>query len=238
MMDVVQQSTTLPVVNVTALWRGQEDEAKSRHGPLFPDSVRALIVGPSGCGKTNVVVSLLTGQFGLAFRNVYLYSTTDTQPMYAYLKQVCDGIAPFHSFTQHDSIVPPAEASPDSVFIFDDIATEKQDCIKAYFAAGRHKHTDVLYLCQTYTKIPKQLIRDNANMIVIFRQDDNNLEYIYKEHVGNDFRTFHDFKAMCADVWNTDRFAFAVICKPSALQQGRYRSGFDRFLVPTHVGGT
>lgn len=150
--------------------------------------------------------------------------------MYVFLKEVMRDIIPFHSFTNHDSIIPPSEVAPNSVFIFDDIATEKQDYIKAYFATGRHKHTDVFYLCQTYTKIPKQLIRDNANLIIFFRQDDNNLEYIYNEHVGNDFPSFRDFKALCSQVWNESPYSFCVIDKTHSATKGKYRAGFDRFI--------
>lgn len=228
-MNIVQQSTRLPIVNVAGLFTGNQT-TESRHGELLPDSVRALIVGPSGCGKTNVVMSLLTTSNGLKFENVYLYSTTEGQPMYMFLKNVMKDIIPFYSFSQHDTIVPPSEAKSNSVFVFDDIATEKQDCIKAYFATGRHKHTDVLYLCQTYTKIPKQLIRDNANMVIFFRQDDNNLEYIYNEHVGNDFTSFRDFKTMCSQVWNENPFSFCVIDKTRPPNHGKYRAGFDRFI--------
>jgi len=40
---------------------------------------------------------------------------------------------------------------------------------------GRHKNMDSFYRCQTYTHIPKHLIRDNANMIIMFKQDDLNM---------------------------------------------------------------
>ena len=39
----------------------------------------------------------------------------------------------------------------------------------------RQKNTDYFYLCQTYTK---DLMRNNANMIVIFKQDKMNLRHI------------------------------------------------------------
>ncbi|KYQ48820.1 hypothetical protein ALC60_12125 [Trachymyrmex zeteki] len=36
---------------------------------------------------------------------------------------------------------------------------------------GRHAHVDCFYLCQTYAKISKHLIRDNANLLILFKQD-------------------------------------------------------------------
>lgn len=232
-MDVVEQSSKLPVSNVVALLGAERPaDSVSRHGSLLPNSVRALVVGPSGCGKTNAVITLLIMPNGLRFENLYLYATTGDQPMYSFLRKVLENICPFHLFTQQESVIPPAKVQPNSVFVFDDIATEKQDCIMAYFAAGRHKNTDAIYLCQTYTKIPKTLVRDNANFIVVFPQDDRNLEYIYREHVGSDVGSFGDFKTMCARAWNDHPYAFLVIDKSRSIKNGRYRIDFDRFLVP------
>ena len=48
------------------------------------------------------------------------------------------------------------------------MAYDKQDAIKKYFAMDRY--ADVYcYLCQMYTKIPKHLIRDNANLLILFK---------------------------------------------------------------------
>ncbi len=44
------QSDTLPVRNVMPVLGEKPPDAEGRHGPLLPDSVRALIIGPSGCG--------------------------------------------------------------------------------------------------------------------------------------------------------------------------------------------
>lgn len=70
--------------------------------------------------------------------------------------------------------------------IFDDVACENQTNIRNYFAMGRHKQIDSFYLTQTYSKIPKQLIRDNANFLIIFKQDDIHLKHIFGEHVSTD----------------------------------------------------
>ena len=48
---------------------------------------------------------------------------------------------------------------------------------------SRHKYVDCFYLCQTYSKIPKHIIRGNANMIVIFKQGEISLCHINNDHV-------------------------------------------------------
>ena len=93
---------------------------------------------------------------------------------------------------------------------------------------GRHKNIDCFHLCQTYTKIPKHFIRDNANMIIIFKQDEMNLKHIYNDHVIGDM-TFKTFLKMCAETWK-EKYGFLVISKDDPINMGRYRKGFDNFI--------
>ena len=59
------------------------------------------------------------------------------------------------------------------------VACDKQNNIKIYFSRGRHKNVDSFYLCRTYRRTPKHLLRDNANMLILFKQDELNLRHIY-----------------------------------------------------------
>jgi len=60
---------------------------------------------------------------------------------------------------------------------------------------GRHKNVDSFYLAQTYTPIPKHLVRDNANSIVLFKQDFINIKHVYYDQVNTDM-TFNKFCGM------------------------------------------
>ena len=53
---------------------------------------------------------------------------------------------------------------------------------------GRHKHIDVLLAMQSSAHIPKHLIRDNANILVLFQQDETNLKRVYLDHVNSDMK--------------------------------------------------
>lgn len=202
-----------------------------RHSELLPNSIRCIICGPSNCGKTNVIVCLLLDPNGLKFRNVYLYSKTPFQPKYATLGKIFDTIEGlgYFVFSDNTEIVKPSEAKRDSVFIFDDVACDKQNVMREYFSMGRHSSVDSFYLCQTYSRIPKQLIRDNANLILLFRQDETNMKHAYDDHVNTDM-TFDEFKAMCALCWRQDKYGFLVIDKDSDVDKGRYRKGFDTYI--------
>jgi len=70
----------------------------------------------------------------------------------------------FHTFSHNDGVLDPSEAKNNSIMTFDDVDCEKQDKIRSCSCMGRHKNIDSFYLCETYSHIPKHLIRDNANL--------------------------------------------------------------------------
>lgn len=94
---------------------------------------------------------------------------------------------------------------------------------------GRHRDVDCFYLCQSYTHIPKHLIRENANLIVSFKQDELNLKHIFNDHSISLDMTFDKFKDICNQCWDK-KHNFVVIDKESDLNKGRYRKGFDQFI--------
>lgn len=226
-MRLVKQSKQIVVRNADQL---QETKQKIVHSTLLPNSIRALIVGPSNCGKTNVMISLIESPNGLSFKNIYIYSKSLYQPKYCYLKTLINPIKGINLFTfsENEKVLSPAEAKPHSIIIFDDVICGKQDTIRDYFCMGRHKYIDCFYLCQTYTKIPKHLIRDNANMIIIFKQDEMNLRHIYNDHVIGDM-SFKQFMDICSKCWK-DKYGFVVVSKDDSITNGRYRKGFDNFI--------
>ena len=229
-MDFKKQTIKLPVINFDTFTEPHREKYK-RHGELLPNNIRACITGPSNCGKTNTLLALLTHPHGLKFENIYLYSKSLNQPKYKFLSQLIEPIEgiEYLSFHEHDTVISPDEAHPNSIMIFDDIACEKQDNVKAFYCMGRHKNVDCFYLCQSYAQVPKHLVRDNVNFLIVFRQDDINLKHIYNDHVTTDM-TYQSFKNLCSSCWN-DKHSFLVIDKEREINNGRYRKGFDCFFI-------
>lgn len=114
--------------------------------------------------------------------------------------------------------------------IFDDVAINSQQNIKNYFSMGRHNKIDTFYICQTYSYVAKQLVRDNSNLLIVFKQDGRNLLHIYQDHVNPDM-SFEKFKSMCRQIWLKGKNEFLVIDKDCAVDDGRYRRGFDVFII-------
>ena len=229
-MKIIKQKDVLPVTDEVTQILEPLSKHHHRHGPLFPNTIRCIVAGPSGCGKTNLLLSLILAVNGVRFRNIYIYAKSLHQPIYRFLATVMSGLdeMQFFTFTQHDDVVSPERVLPNSLMIFDDVSTEQQHVIRAYFSMGRHHFVDCFYLCQTYSRVPKQLLRDNANLIILFRQDELNIRHVYNDHVNSDM-PFDAFKAMCASCWKKPH-GFLVIDKESDLLRGRYRMGFDHFI--------
>lgn len=177
------------------------------------------------------MISMLESPNGLRFENVYVYSKSLYQPKYQYLEKVLSSVEDlgYFPFAENACVVPPAEALPNSVFVFDDVACDEQNVMREYFAMGRHSHVDCFYLGQSYARIPKHLIRDNANMIILFKQDGMNLRHVYNDHVNVDM-TLEKFTELCANCWHK-KYGFLVIDKDSPMDRGRYRRGFNEFVV-------
>lgn len=236
-MRFVKQQTSLPINNVDIIIQKKKKREMQRHGPLLPNNIRSIICGPSNCGKTNVIISLIVNPNGLRFKNLYIYSRSLYQPKYEYLRNVIskiNGIGYF-SFSCNENVIPPEKVKPFSIFIFDDVICDKQKNIQSFFCMGRHKEVDCFYLSQSYAHIPKHLIRENANLIILFKQDLLSLKHVFNDHcIGVDM-TFDNFLQMCENCWRK-KHGFLVIDKDCDVNKGRYRRGFDEFIhLKSHV---
>lgn len=227
-MKFTKQRNTFVVNNALDV---VDRQTQQRHGILLPNTIRALICGPSNCGKTNLMFSLLTESNGLRFENVYIFSKSLQQPKYVLLSKILHKIPEigYYTFDNSEDVKSPNEAKPNSIMVFDDVACDSQDNMRAYFSMGRHNLIDSFYLTQTYTKVPKHLLRDNANLIILFKQDELNLKHAYDEHVSGDM-SLAKFKEMCLQCWNRADYSFVVINKDAELNKGRYRCGLDTFI--------
>jgi len=166
-----------------------------------------------------VLISLIESPYDVHFENVYVYSKSLQQPKYGYLENLLAPINEigYFTFSNNSDVIPPSEALPNSIFIFDDVTCDKQVTIREYFAMGRYSSVDCFYLCQTYAKIPKHLICDNANLLILFKQDGTNLKRVYNDHVNTDM-SYDDFRALCQKCWQR-KYDFVVIDKDSTFNR-------------------
>ena len=127
----------------------------------------------------------------------------------------------------------PRELSPDekNFMVFDDLLLERQNKCKAYYTRGRHSNVDCFYLAQDYFKLPRQTIRENANFICLFRQDLNNVNHVYNDHVSSDM-TKEEFRNTSLKLAWEKPYGFVVVDLTSNKDNGKYRIGLDTFYIP------
>lgn len=230
-MRFVKQAVDIPIKNIDEFSSGKKPKEK-RHGPLLPNNLRCIIVGASGSGKTNLLISLIESENGLKFENLYVYSKTLEQDKYKYLQKILKPIkgVGYHAFSSTEDIIAPNKAKRNSVFVFDDVICDRnQNSVRNIFCMGRHYQTDVIYLTQALVKLNKHLIRDNANFIILFKQDDMNLKHAFNDFGVNCDMTFDEFRKFCLECWR-EKFGFVVIDIESEPNNGRYRRNFSDFL--------
>ena len=118
-----------------------------------------------------------------------------------------------------------------NLMIFDDLLLERQNKCEAYYVRGRHNNVDCFYLAQNYFKLPRQTIRENANLMFIFPQDGKNVSHLYNDHVAPDM-SLQEFKDFCQRCWSKP-YGFVTIDLSSGREYGKYRCDFDEFYIPT-----
>lgn len=226
---IEEQDRKLPIDNSVF----ESSDERLIHGPLFPSSIRGLIIGKSGCGKTNLMITLLHHPNGLRYQNVYIVSKSLFQKKYENLKKAFDMVPEigFYTFTACDDLENPENCKKNSVVIFDDISAtnEGNEKLRKFFSMSRHKGISCFLLCQSYSRVSKSLIRDNANFIIVFNQDALNTKHIYDDHLSTDL-DFKTFQNICAYAWSKP-YGFLIIDTEKSIYKGKLRSSFHHFIT-------
>ena len=216
----------------------------AKHAPFLPKNIFCVIAGATGCGKTNLMLNFLINDKILDYSDVYIYTSTLHQPAYTYLKKYYSDLEDAiksrcrintkiaHFYDADDEIKNPSELDPNinHVMVFDDVMLSDQTKIKDYFCRGRHNNVNVFYLCQSLHKIQKHCIRDNANVFILFHQDEKTLKYFHETHISGDM-DFKEFKAFCDEAWSK-KHGFVVINLWEEAHCGRYISNYENIYSP------
>ena len=80
-------------------------------------------------------------------------------------------------------------------------------------------------------KIAKHCIRENANMFILFKQDDRALKYFYETHLSGDM-DFKEFKQFHDDSWTKKR-GFVDINLWDNAYCGRFRNNHTHVYIPS-----
>ena len=118
-----------------------------------------------------------------------------------------------------------------NLLILDDCFLGPQNKAEAYYTRGRQNNCDTFYISQSYFRLPRHTIRENANFIVLFPQDVKNLTHIHADHCDGDM-SLKEFKSFCRQVWESGPHNFISIDLTSGKLNGKYRKNLDCFYLP------
>ena len=232
------------VIDYSKQFKKSNNNNCKNHSPIFPKNIFCVMAGSTGSGKTNLMIHFLKEKQLLNYSDVYVYSSTLYQPSYEYLKEYYETLENFikertgkvlkiaNFFDADDEIVDPSMLNKDlhHIMIFDDVMLKDQTVIKEYFCKGRHNNVNVFYLCQSLHKIAKHCIRENANMFILFKQDDKTLKYFHETHISGDM-DFDEFKRFCQKAWDK-KHGFVVINIWDDAYCGRYWNNYNNIYIP------
>lgn len=150
----------------------------------------------------------------------------------------CNGNITANFYSIHETPLPdPINLDPKkkNLLILDDIMTFNSNCADDYFTRGRHNNINVIYITQSYHKLPRHTIRQNSNFNVLFNQDNTALSHIYQDCFSgdSDILPYQRFKNLCNKIWDDDKYNFITIDKTKNIYQGKYRKNFNEYWIPT-----
>ena len=151
-----------------------------------------VIIGPTNVGKTYYMLKILD-KIGNK-RPIHIISRSPNQ--YLNYKTSTD-IKPINKYTG-------------SVVIFDDMLGARNSSQKdEFFTIGRHENLDVYYISQSYFALPRQSIRNNSDILILFKQTLRDVQSMYYDIGAYDMK-YDEFKEMCHKAWD-EKFNYLCI---------------------------
>ena len=80
---------------------------------------------------------------------------------------------------------------------------KKAGNIDLFFTRGRHNNIDILYISQSYFQLPKNIIRINSNVIILFKQTLRDIILLFHDKAGLDMN-LEEWKQLCRKIWEKD----------------------------------
>ena len=132
--------------------------------------LRACIVAPSGSGKSNLLVNLLSlfCDGDGTFADMTIITRNKDEPLYRWLTDKCDQIRiveGLHNTPKLDSM----DKKENHLVVWDDLVLSKDlSMVENYYIRARKLNCSVIFISQSYFKIPK-IIRNNCSYMILLK---------------------------------------------------------------------
>ena len=159
-----------------------------------------LIVGPSFCGKTHFLLNKLQLiRLCDSEKQVHIITRSPEQYEDVGSKMKLD-VGKLGLVVEEDLGDESIQEFQKCCVVFDDMLDSNQKIIDPFFTRGRHNLCDVYYISQSYFEVPKRLIRNNSNKIILFQQTLKDIEHMYRDIAGFDM-SYDEFKKLRSEAW-------------------------------------
>ena len=131
---------------------------------------RMCIVAPSGSGKTNFLVNLLAlfCDGNGTFADMTIITRNKDEPLYRWLVDKCDQIRiveGLHNTPKLDQM----DKKDNHLVVWDDLVLSKDlSMVENYYIRARKLNCSVIFISQSYFKIPK-IIRNNCSYMILLK---------------------------------------------------------------------
>ena len=166
---------------------------------------RHVVIGPSNVGKTYYMLNILE-KIGKNERPIHIIIRSPNQyPIY----KTSNEIKPINKYKG-------------SIVIFDDMLGAKNSSqIDEFFTRGRHEDLDVYYISQSYYALPRQSIRNNSDILILFKQTLRDVQSMYYDIGAYDMK-YDELKEMCHRAWD-EKYNYLCIDMTKNKNEGKYR---------------
>ena len=196
---------------------------------------RMCVVAPSGSGKSNFLVNLIhlfsSGAKG-TFSDITIITRNKDEPLYKYLTSKCDQI----QIKEGIHNIPPLDKmnkKENHLVCFDDLVLAKdQSAIENYYIRARKLNCSVVYLSQSYFRIPK-IIRNNCSYMVILKLSGNREVNLILSEFG--LGVSREQLLAMYEYATKEKFSPLLIDLEQEPTK-RFRKGFQDILEPSNYG--
>ena len=164
---------------------------------------RHVVIGPSNVGKTYYMLKVLE-KIDIQ-RPIHIITRSPNQyPNY-----------------KTNNEIKPINKYKGSVVIFDYMLGAKNSSqIDEFFTRGRHEDLDVYYISQSYFALPRQSIRNNSDILILFKQTLRDVQSMYYDIRAYDMK-YDEFKEMCHEAWD-EKYNYLCIDMTKKKNEGKY----------------
>jgi hypothetical protein len=198
------------------------------HLHKFKLPFRMCIVAPSGSGKTNFLINLISkfSEGKGTFRDITIITRNKDEPLYKWISSKCDQIQILEGLSNTPQL-DKMDKDDNHLVVFDDLVLSKDlSVVENYYIRARKMNCSVIFLSQSYFKIPK-IIRNNCSYMVLLKLSGNREVNIILSEFG--LGVTKDQLLAMYEYATKEKFSPLIIDMESD-KDSRFRKGFLEIL--------